>query len=71
MLERPKPFEDQGWEMSEEENVESLWSKAPVLPTTIVDIHDCANIDDAEVEDIDEMDVDWDCTSDDENDEYE
>ena len=70
MIERPKPFEDQGWEMSEEGYIEPLWLKGPVLVTTLVDITDCADID-GEVEDIDEMDVDWDGTSDDENDGYE
>ena len=68
MSECPKPFEDQGWEMSEEGYIESLRSKGPVLPTTLVDILDCADID-AKVEVIDEMD--WDGTSDDENDGYE
>ena len=53
MFERPKPFEDQGWKMSEEEYTEPLWSKGPVLPTTLVDVLDCADID-AEVEDIEE-----------------
>ena len=43
--------------MSEEGYIETLWSKGPVLPTTLIDILDCADID-AEVEDIDEMDVD-------------
>ena len=57
MFEHSKPFEDQGWEMSEEGYIETLWSKGPVLPTTLIDILDCADID-AEVEDIDEMDVD-------------
>ena len=52
MFERPKPFEDQGWEMSEEGYIEPVRSKGPVLQKTLVDILDCADID-AEVEDID------------------
>ena len=54
MFERLKPFEDQGWKMSEEGYTEPLWSKGPVLPTTLVDILDCADID-AEVEDIEDI----------------
>ena len=29
MFEHSKPFEDQGWEMSEEEYIETSWSKGP------------------------------------------
>ena len=64
MFHHLKPFEDQGWEMSEEGYIELLWSKGPTLPTTLVDILDCADID-AEVKDTDKTDVDWDGTSDD------
>ena len=70
MFERPKHFEDQRWEISEEGYVEPLWSKGPVLPKTLLGILDCADIG-AKVEDIDEMDVDWDGTSNNENKGYE
>ena len=56
--------------MSEEGYIERLRSKGTVLPTTLVDILNCADID-AKVEEIDEMDVDWNGTSYDENDRYE
>ena len=71
MFERPKNFEDQGWEMSEQGYVESLRSKGPVLWATLVDILHYADINTDTNTDIDEMDVDWDCTSDDETDGYE
>ena len=70
MFERPKPFGDQGWEMLEEGYIEPLWLKGPALPSILVDILNCADID-AEVEDIDEMDDNWDDTSDDEDNGYE
>ena len=70
VFEHPKPFEDQGWKMSEEGYIKPLWSKGPILMKSLVDILDCADID-AEVEDIDKMDVDWGGISDDENDGYE
>ena len=47
-----------------------MWSKGPVLPKTLLGILDCADIG-AKVEDIDEMDVDWDGTSNNENKGYE
>ena len=56
--------------MSEERYIEPLRLKEPVLPTNLVNILDFADID-AEVEDIDKMLVDWDVTSDDENNGYE
>ena len=68
MFEGRKPFRDQGWEMLQEGYIEPLWLKGPVLPSTLVDILNCADID-AEVEDIDEMDVNW-HDSDDEDDGY-
>ena len=66
MFERPKPFQDQVWEMSKAGYIESLYSKGPLLPTSVADILDCADID-AEVEDVDEMDIDWEGITDDEN----
>ena len=42
--------------MSDEGCIEPLWSKGLVLPTYLVDILNCADID-AEIEDIEEMDV--------------
>ena len=42
-------------------------SKQPVLPTSLVDIINCADID-TEMENAEEMDVNWDGSSDDEND---
>ena len=47
-----------------------MWSKRSVLPKTLVGILDCTDID-AKVEDIDEMDVDWDGTLNNENKRYE
>ena len=70
MFEHLKTFEDLGWEISEARHIDLLWSKRPVLPTTLVDIFDCAYIDN-EVEDVDEMDVDWDGTLENENDGHE
>ena len=49
-----KPFEDEGWEMSDEGNIEVLWSKGPVLMASFIDILNCCDID-AEIEDIEEM----------------
>ena len=69
MFECLKPFEDQGLEMSKEIYREPLRSKGSVLLASIVDILDCADID-AEEEGIDEIDIDWYGTSDDENDGY-
>ena len=66
MFERPKPFGDQGWEMLEDGYIEPLWLKGSALPSILVDILNCADID-AEVEDIDEMDENWDDTDDEDN----
>ena len=66
MFERPKPFQDQVCEMSKAGYIEPLYSKGPLLPTSLADILDCADID-AEVEDVDEMDIDWEGITDDEN----
>lgn len=55
--------------MSDEGCIEPLWSKGLVLPTYLVDILNCADID-SEIEDIEKTDVDQDSTSDEENDVY-
>ena len=52
--------------MSKAGYIEPLYSKGPLLPTSVADILDCADID-AEVEDVDEMDIDWEGITDDEN----
>ena len=61
MFEYSKPSEDQGWEISEEGYIVQLWLKGPVLPTTLVDITNCAEIG-VKAEDIYEMNVNWDST---------
>ena len=43
--------------MSDEGCIEPLWSKGRVLPTYLVDILNCADID-SEIEDIEKTDVD-------------
>lgn len=50
--------------------MELLWSKGTVLPTSFIDILDCADIL-AKVKNIEKINVDWDGTSNDENDGYE
>ena len=64
-----KPFEDQVFKMSKEIYTEPLWSKGSALLASVKDIFDCADTD-AEKEGIDEIDIDWYGTSDDENDGY-
>ena len=51
ILQHPKPFEHQGWEMSDKGYIELLWSKGPTLPTCLIDILNCADIN-TEAEDI-------------------
>lgn len=54
----------------DKECMELLWSKGTVLPTSFIDILDCADIV-AKLKNIEEINVDWDGTSNDENDGYE
>ena len=56
--------------MSDEGYIELLWSKRPILLTSLLDILNCADTN-AKVEDIEEIDVDLDGNSDDKNDGYE
>ena len=54
----------------DKECMELLWSKGTVLPTSFIDILDCVDIV-AKVKNIEKINVDWDGTSNDENDGYE
>lgn len=54
----------------DKECMELLWSKRTVLQTSFIDILDCADIL-AKVKNIEKINVDWDGTSNDENDGYE
>ena len=73
IVESPTPFADgQGWERSDQDGLQPIWSKGPVLPTTLVDLLE-PTADEAEGEEEEEdgedyIDFDFDALTDDEDD---
>ena len=69
ILERPKPFnENQGWVRTEERLIEPLWSRGPILPTSLVDLLERCTSGEEDDEETDadiEMDIDDDTDIDD------
>lgn len=68
IIEKPKPYEDQGWMKTADGVVEPVWYSSPALPTALVDILATTNDDDSdEAEDEEDEDVEEYFESDDEN----
>jgi len=67
IVEKPKPYDTyQGWCKVEGGSLESVWTKGPVLPLTLIDLLDSGDWDD---EDDEDESIDYEDIFDDEDDE--
>ena len=66
VVERPKPFENnQGWIKNDDEIIEPMWSRGPILPTSLDDILETHEVEEQPIEmEIEEVDIDTDDDSD-------
>ncbi len=60
-FEHPKPYDNsQGWQKNDDGILEPVWSSGPILPEALVDLVETSVREEECVDDVEDMDIDFD-----------